>query len=312
MAARFNRIVLLLLSMPAASCAGHTEEADYSVIEMPYVTNRARADDDGDEVKYTTDVAGTSGGVCELRVHEMPDAEVVVEHYRVLAVDDVLARLEQAEDRRVTLYVHGYNIGLGRACRDAAVLARRTGFEGRTLLFSWPASRTVVTYRKDERRLAESMEQIVAVLDELGRRHGRDHVNIVAHSMGSRIVLEAIESLEVQEERFGNLVLIAPDIDRDLFIEVLPDLTPLVRDITVLASDDDRLLLLSQTVNLGSRLGQANGGEIDGVDIIDVTDLDDDGFGGHVYHLTNESVGKVIGAILDGKAGTSLSDVPTP
>jgi esterase/lipase superfamily enzyme len=208
--------------------------------------------------------------------------------------------------------VHGYNIGLERACRDAAVLSRRTGSDGRVLLFSWPASRTIVTYHKDARRLAGSMAQILEVLDELGRRQGRGNVNIVAHSMGSRIVLEAIESLEVADDKFGDLVLIAPDIDRDLFVEVLPDLKRIVADITVLVSDKDRLLLLSQTVNLGARLGQSDGVEIEGVDVIDVTEAGDAGFGGHVYHLTNENVGRVLGGILDGKAASPAAIDGTP
>ncbi len=264
------------------------------------MTNRAFSVNGRGDFRYTTETAETSGGRCELSVYELPDAEVVVERLESRSVEATLDSLRPGESGRVTLYVHGYNIGLERACRDAAVLARQTGSDGRVLLFSWPASRTIVTYHKDAGRLAESMAQILDVLDELGRRHGRANVNIVAHSMGSRIVLEAIETLAVTDEKFGDLVLIAPDIDRDLFVEALPDLKRLVADITVLVSDKDRLLLLSQTVNLGARLGQSDGVDIDGVDVIDVTNAGDAGFGGHVYHLTNENVGKVIGRILDG------------
>ena len=69
----------------------------------------------------------------------------------------------------------------------------------------------------------------------------------------------------------------------------------------MLVSDSDRLLLLSQAVNLGERLGQAEDVDVDGVEIIDVTGVDDAGLGNHVYHLANKNVGKMIGAILDGK-----------
>ena len=79
-----------------------------------------------------------------------------------------------------------------------------------------------------------------------------------------------------------------------------------VDDITVLVSDSDQLLLLSQAVNLGERLGQSDDVDVDGVAIIDVTGLDNAGLGNHVYHLTNEAVGKAIGAILDGKAPPDL------
>ena len=52
-------------------------------------------------------------------------------------------------------------------------------------------------------------------------------------------------------------MLVAPDIERDRFVEILPGLRRVVDDITVLVSDSDQLLLLSQAVNLGERLGQA-------------------------------------------------------
>ncbi len=284
------------------------EQPASAVIDLPFVTNRAFSVNGRGEPRYTTETAETSGGRCELSVFELPDAEVVVERLESRSVEATLDSLMPGESGRVTLYVHGYNIGLERACRDAAVLARQTGSDGQVLLFSWPASRTIVTYHKDAGRLAESMAQILDVLDELGRRHGRQNVNIVAHSMGSRIVLEAIESLAVTDEKFGDLVLIAPDIDRAVFVDALPDLKRLVADITVLVSDKDHLLLLSQTVNLGARLGQSDGVDIDGVDVIDVTDAGDAGFGGHVYHLTNENVGRVIGAILDGRARDDAAD----
>ncbi len=312
------RAILWLVSVATGLCtvgacgtfAAAEDRAQAQLIELPFVTNRAFSVNGRGDVKYTTETAETSGGRCELSVFELPDAEVVVERLESRSVEATLDTLTLGESGRVTLYVHGYNIGLERACRDAAVLARQTDSDGRVLLFSWPASRTIVTYHKDAGRLAESMAQIIAVLDELGRRHGRDNVNIVAHSMGSRVVLEAIETLAVAEEKFGNLVLIAPDIDRELFVEVLPELKQIFDDITVLVSDRDRLLLLSQTVNLGARLGQSDGVDIDGVDVIDVTDVDDAGFGGHVYHLTDENVGEVIGRILDGRSREAAASRP--
>lgn len=294
--------LLPLFSVLVPFCGGaRAEEPAYELVEIPFLTNRVASVNRKGELRYAADSAEeTTGGRCQLRVHELPDAEVVVERYVPVPADDAIGSLDAGTNERVTLYVHGYNIGLERACRDAAVLARRTGFEGRILLFSWPASRTVVTYHKDAGRFAESVPQIFAALDELGQRFGRGNVNIVAHSMGSRLVRDAVRLVDMSKGRFGELVLIAPDVDRDAFVAALPDIERIVEDVTVLVSDDDRLLLLSQTVNLGARLGQAGSADIDGVDIIDVTGIGDAGFGGHLYHLTNEVVGEVIGAILEG------------
>ena len=289
----------VLLAM--IGCARAEQQPTYDLVEVPFLTNREASLNRKGQLRFSADRAETTGGRCKLRVYELPDAEVVVDAFEALTADAAIGELESEDSQRVTLYVHGYNIGLERACRDAAVLARRTDFEGRTLLFSWPASRTVITYHKDAGRFAASMPQIFDALDELGRRYGRSNVNIVAHSMGSRLVRDAVRLIDMSKGRFGELVLIAPDVDRDAFVDALPDLERLVDDITVLVSNDDRLLLLSQTVNLGARLGQAGGEEIDGVDVIDVTGLEDAGFGGHLYHLTNEAVGGVIGSILNGQ-----------
>jgi esterase/lipase superfamily enzyme len=295
-------VLPLLLALASVSCAASGPEPVHATVELPFVTNRAAEFDAGGDLRYANDVGTTTAGRCELRVYELPDAEVVVERYAAADVDAVLAGWGRDAGAKVTLYIHGYNIGLERGCRDAAVLARKTGWEGRMLLFSWPASRTVVTYHRDAGRFVESMPAIVDVLEELGRRYGRSDVNIVAHSMGSRIVDELVAGLAPADERFGKLMLIAPDVERDRFVEILPGLRRVVDDITVLVSDSDQLLLLSQAVNLGERLGQSDDVDVDGVAIIDVTGLDNAGLGNHVYHLTNEAVGKAIGAILDGKA----------
>jgi len=299
-------LLLVLTALTGVSCAASGQKPVHAMVELPFVTNRAAEFDGEGDVRYTTDVGATTAGRCELRVYELPDAEVVVDRYETADVDTVLGGWAQDAEARVTLYIHGYNIGLERACRDAAVLARKIGWEGRVLLFSWPASRTVVTYHRDAGRFVDSMPAIVDVLEELGRRYGPSAVNIVAHSMGSRIVDELVAGLEPADERFGKLMLIAPDVERDRFVEILPGLRRIVDDITVLVSDSDQLLLLSQAVNLGERLGQSDDVEVDGVAIIDVTGVDNAGLGNHVYHLTNEAVGKAIGAILDGKAPPDL------
>ena len=313
MMTRLLILVPLFLFLAPSLGGARAEEPAFELVEVPFLTNRIASVNRKGELRYAADPADeTTGGLCQLRVHQLPDAEVVVEQYKPVPAGDAIDSLEPGADERVTLYVHGYNVGLERACRDAAVLARRTGFEGRTLLFSWPASRTVVTYHKDAGRFAESVPHIFAALDELGRRFGRGNVNIVAHSMGSRLVRDTVNLIDMSKGRFGELVLIAPDVDREAFVAALPDIERIVEDVTVLVSDDDRLLLLSQTVNLGARLGQASGGDIDGVDIIDVTGIGNAGLGGHLYHLTNEAVGEVIGAILEGDvvhdAGVSARD----
>jgi esterase/lipase superfamily enzyme len=285
-----------------ASCAGSWGAASRgSAADQLFLTNREAGLDRDGGVRFGNDAGATTAGRCVLRVPADPEAEPVVERIEAIERAALLAALDAGVDAGVTLYVHGYNIGLGRACREAAVFARRTGQEDRLLLFSWPASRTILTYPRDAAQFDASKPALADVLGELGRRYGRDHVNVVAHSMGARVIDAVVSELEAGEDRFANLVLVAPDVDQDRFLELLPGLRRRVRDITVLVSERDRLLLLSETVHLAERLGRTDGIDVQGVEVIDVTDLGDAGLGGHLYHLTNASVGRAIGVILDGR-----------
>ncbi len=298
-ALRFPLVIVLAL-MQATACASVPEEIEARTLEIPYLTTRAfKLKDDGD-VKYSTDVAETTAGSCAVLLDDdTEDVSVRVKHYGVRPVDEIISRFDDRADEGLLVYIHGYNVGVERGCRDAAQVAYRTGFEGRLLLFSWPASRTVVTYRKDEKRMIESMPAIVSALGVLSERFGAGRINVIAHSMGSRAIVSSIESAPTGSDPLNNLILIAPDIDRDVFEEALPELQQRVSAISVLVADSDRLLMLSQTINLGERLGQAVDFDKEGVEIIDVTGLDDLGMGNHVYHLSNERVGDILRMILN-------------
>lgn len=285
--------------MQATACASVPDEIEARTVDIPYLTTRAyKLKDDGD-VKYSTDVAETTAGSCAVLLDDTEDLAVRVKHYGVRPVEEVISRFDDRADEGLLVYIHGYNVGVERGCRDAAQVAYRTGFEGRLLLFSWPASRTVVTYRKDEKRMIESMPAIVSALGVLSERFGAGRINVIAHSMGSRAIVASIESAAVGSDPLNNLILIAPDIDRDVFKEALPELQQRVRAISVLVADSDRLLMLSQTINWGERLGQAVDFKEEGVEIIDVTGMDDLGMGNHVYHLSNERVGDILRMILN-------------
>ncbi len=266
-------------------------------LEIPFLTTRdTRLGSDG-RPRYSTDTAEVSAGVCSLIHRRGEELDPRFHDYRASTADAVISGLDAQSQHGLLVYIHGYNIGLGRACEQAAIVAKRTGFEGRLLLFSWPASRTVLTYRKDERRLTESMPAIISVLGDLSQRFGAGNVNVIAHSMGSRAVTAEIEAIALGES-LDDLILIAPDIDRDIFVEALPTLKDRFRRISVLVTDSDRLLLLSQSINRGQRLGRATDFEDDGVEVIDVTGLEDLGFGNHVYHLKNDKVGDMLRLIL--------------
>lgn len=287
--------LLSVLSLLGA-CTDLPQKASATAF-IPYLTTRGLREGANGEIDYSTDVSAVSGGECRVDLFDGEDLEAANVSHAARPSDTVMAGFDGNAAEGILVYVHGYNTDLERACRDAAVLAYRTGYLGRILLFSWPASTAVVTYWKDEKRIADSLPAIMARLDALGDRYGYDKIKIVAHSMGSRLALEAMAP-PTQNQRFDDLVLIAPDIDREMFIDALPVLQQRVKRVSVIVSEADRLLMLSQAVNLGERLGQASDFVAAGVEVVDVSGFEGLGFGGHLYHLESDRVAEILKLIL--------------
>jgi esterase/lipase superfamily enzyme len=261
-------------------------------------------------VEYSTDVGDVSAGRCEVSLvsrEERGELTAINGAVTALPMEEVLNDLAGRGSEGLLIYIHGYNVGLRRACRDAARLAHATGFDERTLLFSWPASRAVLTYRRDARRLASSIPAMLAAIDAIADRYGYANINIVAHSMGARVALamgkDAAARALPEAAQFDDLILVAPDIDRDQFVAAAPGLRRRAQSLTVIVSEDDKLLLLSQVVNLEQRLGLDSDIAIDGVQVVDVSDMEDLGFSGHIYHLENYRVGELLGRLLETPPG---------
>ena len=281
-----------------SGCASLTEPArsELDQIELPYLTTRAFELDANGRTRYSTEVAETSAGACTLT--HAPGAKPRVIGYRNLPREDALASLDEGREGELLVYIHGYNTGLKRACREAAIVAARTGFEGRLLLFSWPASSTVITYRKDARRLAASMPAIRSSFDLLSEDFRAGEISVIAHSMGSVAVASDVQSSPIRSLPLGDLILIAPDLDLEVFADSLPTLKERFRDISVLATGSDRMLLLSEVINSGSRLGRTTDVDAPGVRVIDVSGHGDRGFGNHLYHLNSDAVAVELRGIL--------------
>ncbi len=169
------------------------------------------------------------------------------------------------------------------------------------MLFTWPANSTPLTYGEDVEDLEASAPVFLEVLDKLGQRFGPGNVSIIGHSLGARGLVTALKTWPEPEERYRDLVLVAGDIDRELFVEALPDLQAHIEEVAVLVSDRDYALMVSETVNGAPRLGQSDAGVLksEGVTVIDVTEIAGLHFSGHIYHLRNDAVVQVIRRVLD-------------
>lgn len=193
------------------------------------------------------------------------------------------------------LYVHGYNIGFEKSCRRAAMFQRALNITGRMVLFSWPADGSFLKYTYDEADLVWSVPHLQKVIGGIVSRMGDQKLDVVAHSMGARGVVQALTALACENPPaplINELVLLAPDIDTDLFGQYLPLLGKAASRITIYVSENDKALAVSHEVHGYPRLGEAGQhlAVFEDVDTIDISPAGRRRMSGHIYHIFNPAV----------------------
>jgi len=207
-------------------------------------------------------------GIATVRIpadHPKGDLERELDIVRVLPLEpeDFYERLSGATglDHGMLVYVHGYNNSFSYAVRRSAQVGHDLELPVVPVLFSWPSHGdtwfSMAKYTYDENAAARSSAPFAHVLDDV-LSLGAPTV-LMAHSMGSRVVSEALVDLQLRgaPHRIDELVFAAPDIDATVFAQRYAA-TSLARAdrVTLYCADDDRALKLSRQVHGGyDRLG---------------------------------------------------------
>ena len=209
----------------------------------------------------------------------------VVEEGTFRAHVEAEARRSKSFKRQALVFVHGYNVSFDDACFRAAQISLDMGFDGAPIVFSWPSRGSMFQYRADQKAAADAKGHLLRLLQQIASVRGVERVNIVAHSMGTDIVVgglaEELATLAAPHRdgkslKIGDIVLAAPDIDRGVFERLAPRLARVARGgVTLYASATDLALQISSTIARGNRAGEVagQGGPVvvDGIDTIDVS-----------------------------------------
>lgn len=178
--------------------------------------------------------------------------------------------LQAETDRRqgrVLLYVHGYRETFETTSKDAAQIARMTGFDGPVIEYSWASQGDVLKYVADETNMYHDVRNFRDFLRSLADKPWVKEIVIVSHSLGARLVIPAIGSADRMSRRadrtgnISNIILASPDIDRETFErdivdEVLaPERVGQDRRITIYVSAKDKALAVSRALHGYPRLG---------------------------------------------------------
>ncbi len=274
---------------------------------VPYLTLRDRVDDD--DGFYGAERSTLKAGWCttdpvsleflskasEIAPFRIPQEILTLETVEEAPVESVLTEFANASVGDPLLYIHGYYIDFEKGCSRATGFKKNAGLDGRFLWFSWPSDGSLVNYARDEVNLYWSVPDLAGILADLHDRFGSGRVDLAGHSLGGRgLVLALYEIAAVRPDmRFGEVVLLAPDMDFDIFRQLLPRVRPLARSITVYTSDADKALDLSAQLHGYPRLGESGNdlAGLEGVVFVDVSDLPITSANGHLYHIYTKEVG---------------------
>ncbi len=209
-------------------------------------------------------------------------------------LDSLRAHMAAAPSRELLVFIHGYNNSFEDASRRTAQLVYDLDFDGTPAMFSWPSAESTTSYTVDEATVGVSGRRLADFLQVVATEAGATRVHMIAHSMGNRALLDALSlylarrTPEKPGSRLGQIVFTAPDVDRDLFVEAVPDIVGAADRLTLYASDNDKALRTSELLHGAPRAGLAGKRLITlrGLDSIDMSSVEAD-LMGHSYFADN-------------------------
>lgn len=280
------------------------EKEKHTIVDILYGTDRKRNPKKSDwEDYYTGERGELKYGVAEVsipNIHkfgemERPsswipwDKETIGEHVLIAKLEDInekkffsflKSKLHNVKEKDILIFIHGYNVSFATAIRRTAQISYDLKFKGVPMAYSWPSKDKFTKYARDESSIQYTLPHLVAFLNKVVENRGDANIHIIGHSMGTRALTNALKEISQTykgKHIFKNIILAAPDIDRDVFREsLLPYIEKTTDKITLYANSNDKALKSSNYFHSGERLGE--GGDdvfvYEGLDTIDATGID--------------------------------------
>lgn len=164
------------------------------------------------------------------------------------------------EEREMTIFVHGYNTNFTEAIQRHAQIMHDFNLDGAAVTFAWSSAANALGYIYD-RDSAEFASSDLARLIEVLQLSRANSIQVIAHSMGSLLTLQAMHQMALSKDFNGwqnldSIFLISPDIDVDLFLRKTGEIGRLPGSFVIFTSSRDRALALSGRITgTGDRLG---------------------------------------------------------
>ena len=259
-----------------------------------------------------------------------PKTDFVVEEAAYLDSDQEFvsrlnAELSQrpAGSRKVLLFIHGYNTMFAEGLYRFTQVVHDSKTAAVPVLFTWASRGKLAQYVYDNNSATAARDDLDRTI-RLIFASDADQVNILAHSMGTWVTVEALRQIKLSgrlppQEKFGAVLLAAPDIDVDVFKSQMRSFGKPAKPFYIILSKDDKALRASNFIAGGqARLGAdedtAELAELGAV-VVDMTDVKANNSANHGKFAELAALGPELSTVLAGgiaESPTSPLENPRP
>jgi esterase/lipase superfamily enzyme len=163
----------------------------------------------------------------------------------------------------VLIFVPEFAVDFESATLRLAQLSYDLALDHPAILFSWPSQASATAYLVDQENASYAVPHFVSFLRDIAAIPNIGRVQIVAHGLGSKLAVNALISMEpggAPGLLADNLILVRPDMDRDVLMMNASRLRLLVDRVTIYVSSKDTVLQMATKVAGSPRAGDASDG----------------------------------------------------
>lgn len=207
-------------------------------------------------------------------------------------------KVSSSPEKDAFVFLHGFNVSFEESILRAAQMAVDIGFRGAPIVYSWPSAHKVFGYMADEATVTGySVDNVIQLIKDVRVNTGAERVHLIAHSMGNRLLTEALKAMAsegfTKKFLFNQIILTAPDIDAEVFVKhIAPKISETAKQLTLYTSIHDKALWLSDKLH-GDNLRAGTAAEqlavCAGIDTIDAS-AESTGLLGHGYFAESKAM----------------------
>lgn len=178
-----------------------------------------------------------------------------------LSLPDFLVKVKNWRGS-IMVFIHGYDESFDKSIKDTAMIAYQFDLRNDTpvlpICFSWPSLNSKAEYAADEANLEWSTAAFFEFIDTIkAAKDPASPLDMVAHSMGNRAVIQYCFQHRNDTPTFRNIILSGADVDYHMAESRKSDIESAAdRAVTVIVSDRDAPLITSQLLHGQPRLGR--------------------------------------------------------